>query len=64
MCTTKQFKAEGKRAFHPQKNPVELNPYPQTRGARAYELWLEGWQEAAKKKGKNVAKNSLRSLNA
>ena len=47
MCTNEQFKAEGKRAFHPDKDPFVLNPYPHTSGVNAHDIWLEGWRETA-----------------
>jgi len=47
MCTKDQFKEEGKRAFHPDKDPFVLNPYPHASKVRAYDIWLEGWQETA-----------------
>ena len=47
MCTNDQFKAEGKRAFHQDKNPIKSNPYPNTSRVRAHDLWLEGWRDAA-----------------
>jgi len=47
MCIKEQFKAEGKRAFHPDKDPFVLNPYPHTKRGSAHDLWLEGWREIA-----------------
>ena len=47
MCTNEQFKAEGKRAFHPDKDPFILNPYPHSNSVNAHDLWLEGWRETA-----------------
>ena len=47
MCTNDQFKAEGKRAFHPDKNPIKSNPYPNNSRVKAHDLWLEGWRDAA-----------------
>ena len=47
MCIKEQFKAEGKRAFHPDKDTFVLNPYPNTCRGSAYDIWLEGWRESA-----------------
>jgi hypothetical protein len=47
MCTREQFKVEGKRAFNPDKDPLALNPYPQSNYISAYDLWLEGWSQTA-----------------
>ena len=47
MCTNEQYKAEGKRAFHPDKDPFVLNPYPHTSRVKAHDIWLEGWRETA-----------------
>ena len=47
MCTKEQFKAEGKRAFLPDKDPFTLNPYPHTSNVSAHDIWLEGWRESA-----------------
>ena len=58
MCTNDQFKAEGKRAFHPDKNPIKSNPYPNTSRVRAHDLWLEGWRDASIE---NKKKKSIRT---
>ncbi len=54
MCTKEQFKVEGKRAFHPDKDPSALNPYPQSDCVRAHDLWLEGWWETATKNEQKI----------
>ena len=47
MCINKHFRTEGRRAFHPNKDPVVLNPYSKVSGINAHDLWLEGWRETS-----------------
>ncbi len=58
MSEQSNVKREGSRAFNVKRDPFLLNPFKEKSHDSEYELWMEGWKEAAIKHNEELKREA------